>query len=211
MSAGPSERGGRWTPPRLGAQVLEFRLCRAIRLTWFLAQGGSVSHARSWTNREALPACDTYLTAQEALLAPMRMLAWPGSFLSGSRLPPAQCEPDATNECAKQQLSEDLECCRAMFRLGCRFKSRWLIGSKSETWIQGCPERPSPEESAAGATAARLGCDLRISKQERLLRASPGHGDSVSPRFVLPTPGCVLRLPAGPVVWRRGRSRRRAI
>ena len=33
----------------------------------------------------------------------MRILAWPGSFLSGSSLPPAQCEPDATNECAKQQ------------------------------------------------------------------------------------------------------------
>ena len=45
------------------AGLLEFRLCRAIRLTLFLPQDGSVSHARSWANREALPACDTYLLA----------------------------------------------------------------------------------------------------------------------------------------------------
>ena len=32
----------------------------------------------------------------------MRRLAWPGSFLSGRSLPSAQCEPDATKECAKQ-------------------------------------------------------------------------------------------------------------
>ena len=56
-------------------RVLEFRLCRAIRLRLFLTQGGSVSHGRSWANGEVLPACDTYLTAQEALLASMRMLA----------------------------------------------------------------------------------------------------------------------------------------
>ena len=31
------------------------------------------------------------------------MLAWPGSFLSGSSLPPAQCEPSATRKCAIQQ------------------------------------------------------------------------------------------------------------
>ena len=30
------------------------------------------------------------------------MLAWPGSFLSGSSLPPAQCEPSATRKCAIQ-------------------------------------------------------------------------------------------------------------
>ena len=43
--------------------LLDFRLCRVIWLTLFLTQGGSVSHARSWANREALPACGTYLTA----------------------------------------------------------------------------------------------------------------------------------------------------
>ena len=43
--------------------LLEFRLCRAIRLTLVLTQGGSVFHVHSWTNRETLPACDTYLTA----------------------------------------------------------------------------------------------------------------------------------------------------
>ena len=39
--------------------LLEFRLWRAIRLPWFLTQDGSVSHARSWANWAALPACDT--------------------------------------------------------------------------------------------------------------------------------------------------------
>ena len=43
--------------------LLEFRLCRAIWRTLFLTQGGSVSHAHSWVNREAPPACDTYLPA----------------------------------------------------------------------------------------------------------------------------------------------------
>ena len=47
----------------MAAGLLELRLCRAIRLTLFLTQGGCVSHAASWANREALPACDTYLTA----------------------------------------------------------------------------------------------------------------------------------------------------
>ena len=42
------------------ARVLEFRLWRAIRLPLFLTQDGPVSPARSWANREALPACDTY-------------------------------------------------------------------------------------------------------------------------------------------------------
>ena len=54
---------GRMRTALAAGQVLEFRLCRAIRLPWFLTPGGSVSHARSWANREALPACDTYLTA----------------------------------------------------------------------------------------------------------------------------------------------------
>ena len=84
------------------AAVLEFRLFRASRLILFLTRGGSVSHAHSWENREALPACDTYLPAEEALLASIRRSAWPGRFLSGRSLPPAQCEPDPTNECAKQ-------------------------------------------------------------------------------------------------------------
>ena len=45
---------------RRGADaVLEFRLCRAIWLPLVLTQGGSVSHARSWAKRAALPACDT--------------------------------------------------------------------------------------------------------------------------------------------------------
>ena len=44
-------------------RLLEFGLCRAIWLTLFLTQGGSVFHAHSWANREALPACDIYLTA----------------------------------------------------------------------------------------------------------------------------------------------------
>ena len=43
----------------------------------------------------------------------MRRLSWPGSFLSGRGLPPAQCEPDPTNECAKQHLERS--CCRAPF------------------------------------------------------------------------------------------------
>ena len=47
----------------MAAGLLELRWCRAIRLTLFGTQGGSVSHAASWANREALPACDTYLTA----------------------------------------------------------------------------------------------------------------------------------------------------
>ena len=32
----------------------------------------------------------------------MWILAWPGSFLSGGSLPPAQCEPSATRKCAIQ-------------------------------------------------------------------------------------------------------------
>ena len=106
-SAHSTARCARWrNPAPLLRPVLAFRLCRPIRLALVLTQGGSVSHARSWANREALPACDTYLTAWEALLASMRMLAWPGSFPSGRGLPPAQCEPDATNECAKQHPQE---------------------------------------------------------------------------------------------------------
>ena len=41
------------------SSLLDCRLWRAIRLRLVLPQGGSVSHARSWANREALPACDT--------------------------------------------------------------------------------------------------------------------------------------------------------
>ena len=52
--------GRRCAATKGGSRLLDFRLCRAIWLTLLLTQGGSVSHARSWANREALPACDTY-------------------------------------------------------------------------------------------------------------------------------------------------------
>ena len=82
---------------------MEFRLCRAIRLRLVLPQGGSVSHARSWANREALPACDTY---SPSLGGPSGIAAEAGlaRIISFRQEPPSgPVWPDTTSECAKQQ------------------------------------------------------------------------------------------------------------
>ena len=85
--------------PCVGTQIVS---CDSAHI---VPDTGRVHFSRTFVGEPGSPASLRHLShCLGGLLASMRMLAWPGSFLSGRSLPPAQCEPDAKNECAKQHL-----------------------------------------------------------------------------------------------------------
>ena len=99
----------------------------------------------------------------------MRRLAWPGSFLSGRSFPPAQCEPDATNECAKQHarrvtysppvsaVSRRIGMAPAPARRG-RVARATSMATPRRVWVRGrppVPSRPSSGPAGRGGFAER--------------------------------------------------------
>ena len=76
----------------------------AVTAAMFLTLDRSISRAHSLANLDAERNCDPYLAVWTALKVSMRILACPGSFLSGSSLPPpAQSEIGSTGKCAIQR------------------------------------------------------------------------------------------------------------
>ena len=124
----PRGRGPTWKPS-VGIQIVSCGLAHIVPDT------GWVRFSRTFVGEPGSPASLRHLShCLEALLVSMRILAWPGSFLSGSSLPPAQCEPDPTNECAKQH-----QAFRAAGRSGRQAGLRSTLGARGYA----CPDRSS--------------------------------------------------------------------
>ena len=117
----------------------------------------------------------------------MRMLASPGSFLSGRSLPPAQCEPNAANECAKQHRTRPSRdtCAGTRFGTGCSWDAR----ARRRT----CPGAGLSVGSGTGLPSLRNVPDAREGRS---------HADDVlalpAPEGTTPVDGCGSPLPEPP-------------